>query len=131
MFSDIAGIRDALHDRLRPLVPWEWKIEKALREPPQEFLSPLVVFSFTRLDGTAEGTPLPRGTAAAGVDLILASPKTNEGKGEDDVDQLALTLVQAIDAQPDLFWSNAEKQRLESGQWYWRIHMTVITKTKE
>ena len=127
MFSDIAGIRAALADRLRPNLPTKWKIEQALKEPPQEFLSPLLVFEFTRLAPDADGQPLGPGHASAGVDLIIGTPKTAEGPGEDDVDQLALSLVRVIDAQSDIYWSGAEKQRLESGQWVWRIHTTVIT----
>lgn len=131
MFSDLAGVRTALDDRLKPALPAKWRIEPALKEPPQEFLSPLLVFEFTRLDSTADSQPLAPGIAAAGIDLILGTPKTTEGSGEDDVDDLALTLVRVIDAQVDMYWSTAEKQRLESGQWVWRIHTTVLTKTKE
>lgn len=127
MFSDIAGVRTALADRLRPILPTNWKIEPALKEPPQEFLSPLLVFEFTRLTPDADGQPLGRGFVAAGIDLILGTPKTNEGPAEDDVDQLALTLVRAIDDQADIYFSGAEKQRLDSGQWLWRIHTTVLT----
>jgi hypothetical protein len=132
MFSDISGVRTALAARLRPALPSTWKIEPALKEPPPEFLRPLLVFEFTRIDAAANGEPLPPGTAAAGIDLILGTPQTTEGPAEDDVDELALTLVKVVDAQPDIFWSSAEKQRLvESGQWLWRIHTTVLTKTKE
>ncbi len=62
---------------------------------------------------------------------MLGSPKTTEGGGEDDVDQLALTLVQVIDVQSDMFWSSAEKQRLTAGQWVWRVHTIVLTESKE
>lgn len=131
MFSDIAGIRKALKERLTPLLPAKWKIESALKNPPTEYRNPLITFEFTRLDTTAGGSPLARGQAAAAIDLVLGSPKTADDVGEDDVDELALTLVKAIDTQSDLFWESAEKQRLDSGQWVWRIHTIVLTKTKE
>lgn len=132
MFSDIAGVRTALASRLKPLLPTRWKVEAALKEPPAEFLSPLIVFEFTRItSSTTEGAPLPPGTAGAEIDLIVGTPKTREGEAEDDVDELVLTLVKALDKQSDIFWASAEKQRLESGQWVWRIHTTVLTQTKE
>lgn len=131
MFSDIASVRTALEARLRPLLPPRWKIDAALKEPPQEFLSPLVIFEFTRIASSSEGTPLPPGTAGAEIGIVLCTPKTREGDAEDDVDELVLTLVKALDAQSDIFWASAEKQRLESGQWAWRIHTTVLTQTKE
>lgn len=128
MFSDIASVRTALHDRLAPLLPATWNIEPALQQPPSEFLRPLLIFEFTRLAPDADGQPLGPGAAAAGIDLILGTPKIREGVAEDDVDALVLTLVRAIDAQSDIYWSGAEKQRIEaSGQWLWRIHTTVIT----
>lgn len=131
MFSDIAGVRTALKDRLKPILPTRWTIEESLKQPPTEYLSPLVTFEFTRFESTVNGAPLATGQVAAAIDLVIGSPKTADGAGEDDVDQLALSLIQAIDAQSDLYWGSAEKERLGAGQWVWRIHTTVLTTSKE
>lgn len=131
MFSDIAGIRSALKDRLAASLPYGWEISKELKQPPTEYRSPLITFEFTRLDSAPDGRELGAGQVGAAVDLVLGSPKTADATGEDDVDQLALTLVQVIDAQSDMYWSTAEKQRLDTGQWVWRIHTIVLTESKE
>ncbi|MFD8768454.1 MULTISPECIES: hypothetical protein [Microbacterium] len=131
MFSDIAGVRAALKERLAPSLPTTWAIEENLKQPPTEYRSPLMTFEFTRFDSAPDGQALGPGQVGAAVDLVLGSPMTAEEKGEDDVDQLALTLVQVIDTQSDMYWSTAEKQRLDTGQWVWRIHTIVLTESKE
>lgn len=131
MFSDIAGVRAALKERLDPSVPDGWEISANLKQPPTEYRSPLVTFEFTRLESSPDGQDLGPGQVGAAIDLVLGSPKTADATGEDDVDQLALSLVQVIDAQSDMYWSTAEKQRLEAGQWAWRIHTIVLTESKE
>lgn len=130
MFSDIAGVRAALKERIAPLLVEQWDIQQNLKDAPTEFRAPLLTFEFTRLDSTVNGQALGPGQAAAGIDLILSSPKSTED-GEDQVDDLALVLVQIIDAQSDIFWSSAEKQRLPGNQWAWRVHTTVLTESKE
>lgn len=131
MFSDLAGVRSALKERLHLNVPEDWEIAEFIRQPPTEYRTPQIIFEFTRFESTANGAPLGPGQVAAAIDVILGSPKTAEETGEDDVDELALTLIQVIDAQSDIFWSDAEKQRLTAGQWVWRIHTTVLTNSKE
>lgn len=131
MFSDIAGVRAALKDRLKPSLPTRWTIEEHLKQPPTEYRSPLVTFEFTQFEGSVNGQDLSRGQVAANVDLVIGSPKTADSTGEDDVDELALTLIRVIDDQSDMYWSTAEKQRLDAGQWVWRIHTTVLTTSKE
>lgn len=132
MFSDIAGVRAALKERIARELPEKWTISQAIKQPPTEYREPLVTFEFTRFDSTANGAPLPPGQVGAAIDLVLGSPKTADETGEDDVDQLALTLVQVIESQSDIFFDSAEKQRLEaSGQWVWRIHTIVLTTSKE
>lgn len=131
MFSDIAGVRAALKARLAPALPDHWSIEEHLSQPPTEYRAPLITFEFTRLESAPDGQTLGSGQVGAAVDIVLGSPKTVEGGGEDDVDQLALTLVQVIDVQSDMFWSSAEKQRLTAGQWVWRVHTIVLTESKE
>lgn len=131
MFSDIAGVRAALKERLAPALPDGWTIDEYVKQPPAEYKSPLVMFVFERIDSAPGGQQLGPGQVGAGFDIILGSSKTVEGPGEDDVDQLALTLVQVIDNQSDMFWASAEKQRLQAGQWSWRITTTVLTSSKE
>jgi hypothetical protein len=131
MFSDIAGVRVALKERLAPKLPDTWTINEALKQPPTEYRDPLITFEFTRFESAPDGQELGAGQVGASVDLVLGSPMTADDKGEDDVDQLALTLVQVIDAQSDVYWSTADKQRLDSGQWVWRIHTIVLTESKE
>ncbi|WP_314473873.1 hypothetical protein [uncultured Microbacterium sp.] len=132
MFSDIARVRTALKDRLAPSLPQRWTVEENLKQPPTEYRAPLLTFEFTRFDPDANGQPLGAGFAAATIDLVLGSPMSADEKGEDDVDQLALTLVQLVDRQSDMWWTSAEKQRLEAtGQWVWRIHTIVLTESKE
>ncbi|KKX96693.1 hypothetical protein [Microbacterium sp. Ag1] len=131
MFSDIAGVRAALKERLAPDLPVRWSIEENLKQPPTEYRAPLITFEFTRFEAAPDGQELGAGQVGAAVDLVLGSPMTADEKGEDDVDQLALTLVQVLDRQSDMYWSTAEKQRLESGQWVWRIHTIVLTESKE
>lgn len=131
MFSDIAGVRGALKERLAPSLPNRWSIEENLKQPPTEYRAPLITFEFTRFESAPDGQELGAGQVGAAVDLVLGSPMTAEEKGEDDVDQLALTLVQVIDTQSDMYWSTAEKQRLDTGQWVWRIHTIVLTESKE
>lgn len=132
MFSDIAGVRAALKERLTPSLPARWTISTALKKPPTEFKSPLVLFEFTRFESAPEGQQLGPGQVGAAIDIIVASPMTAEDVGEDDVEQLALTLVQVVDSQSDMYWSTAEKQRLDpTGQWVWRIHTIVLTSSKE
>ncbi|WP_292763757.1 hypothetical protein [Microbacterium sp. UBA3486] len=134
MFSDIAGVRKALKERLEELLPnWpEWEISEFIKQPPTEYRSPIVIFEFTRFESAANGSPLGPGQVAAAIDIVLGSPKTTDDAGESDVDQLALTLINIIDSQSDIYWDSAEKQRLEkSGQWIWRIHTTVLTSSKE
>lgn len=130
MFSDIATVRTALKERLTPALPVGWEINENLTKPPTEYRKPLITFEFTRFASTAGGQALGPGQVAAMVDLVLGSPKTTDA-GEDEVDQLALSLVQAIDKQSDMFWADAEKQRFDTGQWVWRIHTTVLTTSKE
>lgn len=91
----------------------------------------MVTFEFTRFESAPDGQELGTGQVGAAIDLVLGSPMTAEETGEDDVDQIALTLVQVIDAQSDMWWSTADKQRLASGQWVWRIHTIVLTESKE
>jgi len=131
MFSDLAGVRTALKERLSPVLPESWTISEDLKEPPSEYRQPLLTFEFTRFEGSPYGNQLAPGQVGALVDLVLGSPQSSAGAGEDDVDQLVLTLIQALDAQSDIFWDTAEKQRLAPGQWAWRIHTAVITSSKE
>lgn len=131
MFSDIAGVRTALKERLAPSLPGDWAIEKNLKQPPTEYRAPLLTFEFTRFDGAPYGQQLATGQVGALVDMVLGSPKSTDGAGEDDVDQIVLTVINLIEAQSDIFWDSADKQRLETGQWVWRIHTAVITSSKE
>jgi hypothetical protein len=131
VFSDIAGVRAALKERLSPSLPHGWKIDENLKKPPTEYKNPLVMFEFTRFESAPDGQRLGAGQVGAAIDIIVGSSMTAEGEGEDDSDQLALTLLQVIDAQSDIYWATAEKQRFESGQWVWRIHTTVLTNSKE
>lgn len=131
MFSDIASVRTALKSRLSPSLPSRWSIQENAQQPPSEYRTPLITFEFARFDSTVGGGELGPGQVAAGIDLIVSSPKTADSVGEDDVDQLVLTLIQVIDAQSDMFWSSADKDRFDAGQWAWRIHTTVLTESKE
>lgn len=131
MFSDIAGVRAALKERLAASVPAPWQIDEFIREPPTEYRSPQVLFEFSRFERTVNGQPLASGFVAAVVDILVGSPLTIEGEGEGDADDLALTLVRVIDNQSDMYWDSAEKQKLPAGQWAWRIHTIVITESKE
>lgn len=130
MFSDVAHVRAALEDRIEPALPDRWRIEPNLKNPPHEYLSPLVTFEFTRFTTTVNGQDLPPGQAAASIDLILGSPMTKDVEGEDDVDAIALTVIGVIDAESDIYWDTAEKQRLPDGQWVWRLHTTALTSTR-
>lgn len=132
MFSDLAGVRAELKTRLEPEVPTGWDIAAFIKQPPAEYRTPLIIFEFTRFESTANGQPLGPGQVAAAIDIVLGSPMSTEDKGEDDVDQLVLTLIQSLDSHSDIFWDSAEKQRLDSaGQWVWRIRTIVLTHTKE
>ncbi|MFJ4999899.1 hypothetical protein ACIP5T_17235 [Microbacterium sp. NPDC088619] len=131
MFSDLASVRAELKTRLAPEVPSEWDISAFIKQPPVEYRSPLIIFEFTRFESSANGQALGPGQVAAAIDIVLGSPMSAEDKGEDDVDVLVLSLIRVLDAQSDIFWDSAEKQRLESGQWVWRIHTIVLTSSKE
>ncbi|MCM3779865.1 hypothetical protein [Microbacterium hydrocarbonoxydans] len=134
MFGDLGSVRATLKERLAPALPQgfkRWTIDEYLKAPPTEYRTPLIMFEFTRFDQEAFGQRLAGGAVAAGIDIVLGSPKTGE-KGEDDVDELALTLIRILDKQSDIYWSPATKQTFEAtGQWVWRIPLTVLTETKE
>ena len=131
MFSDIAGVRAALKERLSPALPDGWTIDEYVRQAPTEYRAPAVMFVFERIESAPDGQQLAPGQVGAAIDIMVGSPKTVEGPGEDDVDELALTLVHVLDRQPDLAWSTAEKQRLSAGQWAWRISTIALTSSKE
>lgn len=131
MFSDIAGVRAALKERLAPALPEGWTIDEYLRQPPTEYRAPIVIFVFDTIESAPNGQQLGPGQVGAAVDILMGSPNTVEGPGEDDVDELALALVHVLDRQPDLAWSTAEKQKLPAGQWAWRIHTIALTSSKE
>lgn len=130
MFSDLGSVRAALKARLAPEVPERWTIQENLKTPPTEYRNPLITFEFSRFEPEAFGQPLGHGYVAAVIDIIVGSPMSEE-KGEDDADQLALTLIRAIEKQSDMYWAPATKQVFDTGQVVWRIPTTVITETKE
>lgn len=131
MFSDIAGVRAALKERLQPLVPDAWTINEYLSQAPTEYKSPLIIFEFTTIESRPDGVQLAPGQVGAGIDIIIGSPKSVEDIGENDVDELALKLVQVIDRQSDMAWSGGIKQNLSQRQWAWRIRTIVLTSSKE
>ncbi|WP_338371922.1 hypothetical protein, partial [Enterococcus faecium] len=81
MFSDIAGVRAALKERLAPALPPTWTIKEYIKQAPTEYRSALVIFEFNRLESAPDGQELGRGQVGAAVDLILGSPMTAEEKG--------------------------------------------------
>ncbi|MFN3948014.1 hypothetical protein [Microbacterium sp.] len=111
-------------------MPPKWKIEQHVTEP-YESLVPVVYTEFSTFDSTVDGSPLPRGQVAAGVDLLISEPNTAEG-GEDAVDVNVLRLLRALDPRDDIAWSRARKERLEKGgNLAWRVSLTILVFTPD
>lgn len=130
MFSDLATIRAAVKDLLTPILPNKWKPKDSL-EGTVNALTPVWYIEFTRLDSTEGGAPLGRGQVAAGIRLIVTDPKKDTSKAEDDVDQHVLTLILALDPHADLFWSSAEKRRLDTGELAWAVELVALVETPD
>jgi hypothetical protein len=126
VFSDLAEIRTDLKERLAPDLPEEWRILDYITGPI-ESLQTVVYFEFTGLDSAEGGRPLGRDTVACAIDLVIASPRSDDGGAEDDVDAAVLKLAQALQASDDIFWSNGKKQRIDNGSQVWRLSLTVLT----
>lgn len=129
MFSDLTSIRTGLRDRLGPHFPEEWRIVDHIAAPA-ESLVPVVYFEFTAISTEANGQPLGRDIVASEVDVVVTTPRTDEGGAEDDVDAHVLSLVKAVRTSDDIYWSTARKVQLgNNGPMAWRISLTLLTST--
>lgn len=128
MFSDLAGIRDAVEARLKPQLPESWRWVP-YSDTLTTAATPTVYVEFTGFIGEVDGSPLGRGQVGAELDLIITDPLTDTEKAEDAVDQHALALIFTIDMTHDLFWSKGAKRRLENGQMAWVISLVALCET--
>lgn len=89
----ITNIREWLAGQIRDEVPDTWDVKAGLVSKVGTIARPTVYLEYTSIDPTG----LPAGAATVGVDVIVVSPLTDVGKAEDDVDELVLDLVLALD----------------------------------
>lgn len=130
MFSDVAHVRSETTERLQAVLPDSWRFVDSV-DDVIEAIVPVVYIRFTSFESTVNGSPLPYGVVGAGLSVQVATPKTETGPAEDDVDQHVLTLIRVMDPMTDIFWSRAEKGRLPNGPMAWDISLVALTYTKE
>lgn len=112
---------------LTAALPTRWKIRDAEAKPVKALG---IVLFFEQLDFHSEvnGEELPRGFVGVDYMLTLTSPEANVTKATKAVTDALLELLPALDEMPDLYWSDAEKQRLETGETAYRLPVTLISR---
>lgn len=132
MPSELATIRKALRDTIKPLVPQKWRVIHTL-EAVQKLTVPALYFEFNRISNTIDGQPAPAGRVLCEFDLVVTVPLGSVEKDEDAVDAAVLDLIRALDSVPDVFWENAEKGRLGAdtgpAQLSWRVPVSTLSST--
>lgn len=127
MFSDPATIRTELRDRLKPLLPANWRIINNLSEAIDTVVT-VIYFEFTEVSSSVNGTALDRFTVAPKFDLVVASAGTGD---EDGADADLVTLAHALQQCDDIYWDTAKKERLSNGALAWRFPLTLLSTIEE
>lgn len=128
MFTDLETLRADVKERLTPLLPEGWKVDSSV-EGAVKSLTPVLYVEFVRIDTAFRGEPLGTGQVAASFNLIITDPKTDTTKAEGSVDGHVVQVLAALDSFADMFWDNAEKQRLEDGPLAWKISAGAFVST--
>jgi hypothetical protein len=121
---DLAHVRAALADQVRPVLPESWLIEPAIKDQANAVV-PVLYFEFTEISGDVDGRPLGRGTVACHIAMWIVTVGTSEG-AEDDVDAHMLALAYALQSFDDLHWERAVKDRTKGGQLGWRVSLVKL-----
>lgn len=128
--STLATVRAKLNAALASWLPDGWRQVPHIEKLPAAFRAPILATEFTGIN-VADGTRLPMGWAFCDFDLLIVIPSTDDAKGEDEVDAAVLELIVAIDQlDGSVVWDQAKKERLDTGQLYWRVSLSVITSTR-
>lgn len=101
---------------LEESVPDAWKVRNAYDLGTSKLSG--VVLSYQQLDvlTQATGEQLPLGYVWITFRLVLSSPETDAKKGVPRVTRELATLLQVLDASPDIEWTEAEFARVETGE---------------
>lgn len=128
MFTDLASIREAVKERLTPLLPATWEIEPTIEARSKRGV-PVLYIEFVKFDTSDESGDLARGQVSAKFNLIIVDPRTDTAKGEDAVDEHVLRVVRAIDPQDDIFWTTADLGREPTGEMRWAVSCSALVQT--
>lgn len=127
--SKLDTVRAALDATLKPMLPKDWKTVPNIQAAAAKQLVPVLYTEFTGISNQHGGQTLPQGLVFCDFDLVIVIASTDDKKGEDDVDAAVLNLIVAVDGSESVAWDSAKKQRLDTGQLYWRLTLAVITHT--
>lgn len=131
-YADLPNIRSAVKETLTGILPATWHIEPTLEAPTKRLVT-AVYLEFTGITAhTANGDELGPDELGANFNLVIQSTSTDTAKAEAEIDAAILPVIRALDAQDDLWWSNAEKGRMQDGGLlYWRITGGAIATTTD
>lgn len=130
MFTDLATLREAVKDRLTPLLPADWACVPYL-EGMSKALKPVWYIEYTAVESAVNGQELGEGQVAPSLNIIITDPKTDTQKAETAVDGHVLQVIRALDEFDDIYWTRIEKKRLEDGPMAWTFSVFALASTKE
>jgi hypothetical protein len=115
-----------LVDTLTAALPSKWKVRDAEAKAVKALG---IVLFYEQLDFHSQfnGDRLSYGYVYVDYVLTLTSPQTDITKATKAVTEALLELLPALDQMPELFWSDAEKVRLETGETAYRLPVTFIS----
>lgn len=121
-------VREYVVAELQPLTPdsWKWIGEQRM---PTNITATTVVVKHTEMEPLAEA---PVSHVRHTLTLTVASPLTDQGKAEDDLDESVTDLTMALDGHKYINWTKAAKVLIAPELPYigWDITVTHITKKK-
>lgn len=130
MFTDLATIRNAVKDRLTPILPAYWKPMVTL-EGTIKARTPVYYIEYVALEQRAQNHNLPHGQVCARFNIIITDPKTDTEKAENSVDEHVLHVIRALDSIDDMWWDTCEKKRLEDGPLAWTFTVFAFATTTD
>lgn len=120
-------VRGYVMSVLEPNVPATWKKDAGIPSAMHSLSKPLMWLEYTSFAPLAE---LPS-KIAAGVDVCIATNKTDVRKGEADADEAVAALYEAAIASNQFYAITATKTVFWDAYIGWRLSITVIISNPE
>jgi len=107
----MSASRDRAAALIEPMLPasWRGRITAQTVQSIGVLAAPSVFISYTSINHDA----MPAGVMLDSFDVVLLSDLTDYGKAEDELDEMIRPFIRALDADPGVYWTSADKKKYD------------------